>query len=203
MRSELVVDVTPRDMTTALLEDGRLVSLQRETRRDGTAHDLQTLGQISGCALGAGNGGHAENQTGFSEQLKHMAPARAAIQKILAPAADRAHIDRRRGDQRVAVLHLPPQLGHAVLPVLRAEALQKAAFAADAGLHGQLAHGEDFKRRVRAAPTDHAAELVRYPQRRRLFFTARRKNKRQYFHIASLRVSSQLELITQKVLYHS
>ena len=32
MRSELVVDVTPRDMTTALLEDGRLVSLQRETR---------------------------------------------------------------------------------------------------------------------------------------------------------------------------
>ena len=32
MRSELVVDVTPKDMTTALLEDGRLVSLQRETR---------------------------------------------------------------------------------------------------------------------------------------------------------------------------
>lgn len=32
MRSELVVDVTPRDMTTALLEDGRLVTLQRETR---------------------------------------------------------------------------------------------------------------------------------------------------------------------------
>ena len=32
MRSELVVDVTPNDMTTALLEDGRLVSLQRETR---------------------------------------------------------------------------------------------------------------------------------------------------------------------------
>ena len=32
MRSEVVVDVTPRDMTTALLEDGRLVSLQRETR---------------------------------------------------------------------------------------------------------------------------------------------------------------------------
>lgn len=32
MRSELVVDVTPSDMTTALLEDGRLVSLQRETR---------------------------------------------------------------------------------------------------------------------------------------------------------------------------
>jgi len=32
MRSELVVDVTPREMTTALLEDGRLVSLQRETR---------------------------------------------------------------------------------------------------------------------------------------------------------------------------
>ena len=32
MRRELVVDVTPRDMTTALLEDGRLVSLQRETR---------------------------------------------------------------------------------------------------------------------------------------------------------------------------
>ena len=32
MKSELVVDVTPRDMTTALLEDGRLVTLQRETR---------------------------------------------------------------------------------------------------------------------------------------------------------------------------
>ena len=32
MRSELVVDVTPREMTTALLEDGRLVTLQRETR---------------------------------------------------------------------------------------------------------------------------------------------------------------------------
>jgi len=32
MRSELVVDVTPKDMTTALLEDGRLVSLQREKR---------------------------------------------------------------------------------------------------------------------------------------------------------------------------
>ena len=32
MRSELVVDVTPHDMTTALLEDGRRVSLQRETR---------------------------------------------------------------------------------------------------------------------------------------------------------------------------
>lgn len=32
MRSELVVDVKPHDMTTALLEDGRLMSLQRETR---------------------------------------------------------------------------------------------------------------------------------------------------------------------------
>ena len=32
MKSELVVDVTPREMTTALLEDGRLVTLQRETR---------------------------------------------------------------------------------------------------------------------------------------------------------------------------
>ena len=32
MKSELVVDVTPKDMTTALLEDGRLVTLQRETR---------------------------------------------------------------------------------------------------------------------------------------------------------------------------
>ena len=32
MRSELVVDVTPRDITTALLEEGRLVSLQRESR---------------------------------------------------------------------------------------------------------------------------------------------------------------------------
>ncbi|MCQ2289427.1 MAG: Rne/Rng family ribonuclease [Muribaculaceae bacterium] len=32
MRSELVVDVTPTDISTALLEDGRLVSLQKETR---------------------------------------------------------------------------------------------------------------------------------------------------------------------------
>ena len=32
MRSELVVDVKSNDMTTALLEDGRLMSLQRETR---------------------------------------------------------------------------------------------------------------------------------------------------------------------------
>ena len=32
MRSELVVDVTPTDITTALLEDGRLVSLQKESR---------------------------------------------------------------------------------------------------------------------------------------------------------------------------
>jgi len=32
MRSELVVDVKPTQMTTALLEDGRLVSLQRESR---------------------------------------------------------------------------------------------------------------------------------------------------------------------------
>ena len=32
MRSELVVDVTPTDISTALLEDGRLVSIQRESR---------------------------------------------------------------------------------------------------------------------------------------------------------------------------
>ncbi len=32
MRSELVVDVKPTDITTALLEDGRLVSLQKESR---------------------------------------------------------------------------------------------------------------------------------------------------------------------------
>ncbi|MBQ0121338.1 MAG: Rne/Rng family ribonuclease [Bacteroidales bacterium] len=32
MRSELVVDVTPTDISTALLEDGRLVSLQKESR---------------------------------------------------------------------------------------------------------------------------------------------------------------------------
>lgn len=32
MRSELVVDVTPADISTALLEDGRLVSLQKESR---------------------------------------------------------------------------------------------------------------------------------------------------------------------------
>lgn len=32
MRSELVVDVNPNDISTALLEDGRLVSLQRESR---------------------------------------------------------------------------------------------------------------------------------------------------------------------------
>ena len=43
MRSELVVDVTPRDMTTALLEDGRLVSLQRETRDASYAVATSTL----------------------------------------------------------------------------------------------------------------------------------------------------------------
>ena len=32
MRSELVVDVTPTHISTALLEDGRLVVLQQETR---------------------------------------------------------------------------------------------------------------------------------------------------------------------------
>jgi len=32
MKSELVVDVKPNDITTALLEDGRLMSLQRESR---------------------------------------------------------------------------------------------------------------------------------------------------------------------------
>lgn len=32
MKSELIVDVTPRDISTALLEDGRLMSLQRESR---------------------------------------------------------------------------------------------------------------------------------------------------------------------------
>ena len=32
MRSELVVDVNPTHISTALLEDGRLVALQQETR---------------------------------------------------------------------------------------------------------------------------------------------------------------------------
>ncbi|MBR1725566.1 MAG: ribonuclease E/G, partial [Muribaculaceae bacterium] len=32
MRSELVVDVTPTTISTALTEDGRLMSLQRESR---------------------------------------------------------------------------------------------------------------------------------------------------------------------------
>lgn len=32
MRSELVVDVSPNNISTALLEDGRLVTLQQETR---------------------------------------------------------------------------------------------------------------------------------------------------------------------------
>ena len=32
MRSELIVDVKPNDISTALLEDGRLVSLQKESR---------------------------------------------------------------------------------------------------------------------------------------------------------------------------
>ena len=32
MKSELVVDVRPTEISTALLEDGRLMSLQRESR---------------------------------------------------------------------------------------------------------------------------------------------------------------------------
>ena len=32
MRSELIVDVSPADISTALLEDGRLVSLQKESQ---------------------------------------------------------------------------------------------------------------------------------------------------------------------------
>ena len=32
MKSELIVDVTPNDVSIALLEDSRLVSLQRESR---------------------------------------------------------------------------------------------------------------------------------------------------------------------------
>ena len=32
MKSELIVDVQPKDISIALLEDGRLMSLQREAR---------------------------------------------------------------------------------------------------------------------------------------------------------------------------
>ena len=109
MRSELVVDVTPRDMTTALLEDGRLVSLQRETRDASYAVGNIYLAKVKKLMPGLNaafvNVGHSKDAflhyldlgsqfNTFSQYIKTVADCKRAYLNQRSEADYRNHLHR-------------------------------------------------------------------------------------------------------------